>query len=182
MERTLAQEKRWQMHKKMLDKVGWEGNVLAEELGITPIALYMRFRRMKVKFGQEKKKYKEKIRMIRADGLRRALEKAGYDMRRLAKDLEMSECLVRNRAARLGIFKESPDYINYPARLNVDTMAKITRKLAAVEAETGIKMSTAEAIRTGLEVMTGMSNAKVFRLCMRQRGKTWRLRHRPKEK
>lgn len=182
MERTEAQEKRWQEHIKMLDKVGWEGKVLAGKLGITPIALYMRFRRMKVKFVQEKKKYKEKVKLIRARQLRQAMVEAGFDMGRLAEKLGMDERLVRIRAGRLGIFKESPGYKNYPARLNADTMVKMKKKIAGIEVERGIRISIAETIRTGLEVMTGMSDAKVFRLCMRQRGKTWRLRHRPEEK
>lgn len=182
MERTEAQEKRWQTHKKMLDKVGWEGKVLARQIGISPIALYQRFRRMKVRYVQEKKIYTDKIKVIRAVHLRQAMVEVGFDMRKLAEKLGMDEKLVRIRAGRLGIFKESPKYMNYPARLNLETRARMEEKIKQIEAEKGVRISIAETIRAGLEFMSEMSNERIFMMCMRERGKTWRLRHRPRTK
>ncbi len=181
--RTPAQEKRWKHHRKMLDEVGWNVPRLARRLGVSAAAIYQRFNRMQVEYGEEKNKYYKKLKVIKARDLRVAMKDTGYDLTALAKKLKLPVRLVRVRAIRLGLMKQSEPMISYPLRIPQSLITAHEKKANTIENKTGVRVSLAECQRAGLESLLKMSADKVFELCMLRRETNWRLRGRPmKEK
>lgn len=173
-----TKHQKWLELRRELVKVGWNSVKLAEKLKLSPAAIYRRAERYGYDLAEEKQMYIQKVKRLRAEQLRDAMEKTGYNLGKVAKVVGISEKILRQRVVRLPLKKEVGARTPYATKLPISAMNRLKAKLAHIEAKKNISFSASECLRVSFVVFSRFSEDRIFRLCMRERRSNWRIKPR----